>query len=203
MDTQVSTFDFPKASEGASSTEQLLAISEQKKSGLILCKQYHAEFAGPGAAINCLTEPNYRAVIAIGSPQLVPLSTPEERRRAYGRRIQWGRWLHKILEHPDPFIRAEKLLSGFEEFFGRQVVVGLPSEVLALLAGVFSGTIETVRAQHWRETRTNPLPFLTGSDQLKVTTIPHNPWHEIHEVPLLTSATVNEIEQTYAVLHSA
>jgi hypothetical protein len=202
VDTQVSTFDLSKTS-GTVSLPKLLAISEQKKSGLILCKQYHAEFAGPGAAVNCLTEQAYRAVIAIGSPELIPLLTPDDRRRAYGRRIQWGRWLQKILEQPDPLIRAEKLLSGFEEFFGRQVVLSLPSEVLALLSGVFSGTVEAVRSQHWRETRPSSLSFLTGSDQLKVTTISHSPQQEVHEVPLLTSATVTEIEQTYAVLYSA
>ncbi|HTL88540.1 MAG TPA: hypothetical protein VL134_04010 [Leptolyngbya sp.] len=169
---------------------------------MILCKQYHAEFAGPGAAVNCGVEPAYRAVIAIGSPELIATTSFEDRRRAYGRRIQWGRWLQKIVDHPDPMIRAEKLLAGFEEFFGRQVVVGLPSEVLALLAGVLPGAIEQVRSQHWHSSRNGITPFLLGSDQLKVTTISLNP-HEIPAVPLLTTATVSEIERTYAVLKSA
>ncbi len=202
MKSQASTLELPKHSEVCPSSEFLLAISEHKKSGLILCKQYHAEFAGPGAAVNCGVEPIYRAVIAIGSPELIPTQTFDERRRAYGRRIQWGRWLQKIVEHPDPMMRAEKLLAGFEEFFGRQVVIGLPSEVLALLAGVFPGTIEQVRVQHWRGSRTGTMSFLPGSDQLKVTTISMNR-HETPEVPLLTSATVSEIERTYAVLKSA
>jgi hypothetical protein len=200
--SQASTLELPKHSEVCPSSESLLAISEHKKSGLILCKQYHAEFAGPGAAVSCTVEPIYRAVIAIGSPELISTHTFDERRRAYGRRIQWGRWLQKIVEHPDPMIRAEKLLAGFEEFFGRQVVIGLPSEVLALLAGVFPGTIEQVRVQHWRGSRTGTMSFLPGSDQLKVTTISMNR-HETPEVPLLTSATVSEIERTYAVLKSA
>jgi hypothetical protein len=200
--SQVSTLELPKDSKVCPPPESLLAISEHKKSGLILCKQYHAEFAGPGAAVNCTVEPAYRAVIAIGSPELISTHTFEERRRAYGRRIQWGRWLQKIVEHPDPMIRAEKLLAGFEEFFGRQVVIGLPSEVLALLAGVFPGTVEQVRAQHWRGGKTGTMTFLPGSDQLKVTTISMNR-HEVPEVPLLTTATVSEIERTYAVLKSA
>ncbi len=202
MNTQVLT-PKPLISEVPPPSEPLLAISEHKKSALILCKQYHAEFAGPGAAVNCSAEPAYRAVIAIGSPQLTPLLTPEDRRRAYGRRIQWGRWLQKIVEHPDSFVRSEKLLVGFEEFFGRQVVTGLPSEVLALLAGVFPGTIEQVRSQHWRSTRSGTMSFLPGSDQLKVTTVSLDPKHEINQVPLLTTATVSEIERTYAVLRSA
>ncbi|MER3433091.1 MAG: hypothetical protein C4288_06590 [Leptolyngbya sp. ERB_1_1] len=202
MKSQASTLELPSYCEIPVSQEPLFAISEHKKSALILCKQYHAEFAGPGAAVNCAAEPAYRAVIAIGSPELIPTTTVEERRRAYGRRIQWGRWLQKILEHPDSMVRAEKLLAGFEEFFGRQVVTGLPNEVLALLAGVFPGTIEQVRSQHWRGSKVGAMPFLHGSDQLKVTTISLNP-QEIPAVPLLTTATVSEIERTYAVLKSA
>lgn len=203
MKSQVSLLDVPKCSKVPPLTEQLLAIGEHKKSGLILCKTHHAEFAGPGAAVNCSIESAYRAVIAIGSPELVSVHTAEERRRAYGRRIQWGRWLERIVEHPDPMIRAEKLLAGFEEFFGRQVVIGLPSEVLALLAGVFPGTIEQVRSQHWRSGRIGAMTFLPGSDQLKITTISIDAKHEMLEVPLLTTATVNEIERTYTVLRSA
>jgi len=200
--SQASTLELPPCCQMPVSQEPLFAISEHKKSALILCKQYHAEFAGPGAAVNCAVEPAYRAVIAIGSPELIPTTTIEERRRAYGRRIQWGRWLQKILEHPDSMVRAEKLLAGFEEFFGRQVVTGLPNEVLALLAGVFPGTIEQVRSQHWRSSKVGAMPFLHGSDQLKVTTLSLNP-QEIPAVPLLTTATVSEIERTYAVLKSA
>ncbi|BAU11668.1 hypothetical protein LEP3755_21710 [Leptolyngbya sp. NIES-3755] len=202
MKSQASTLELPTFCELPPTQEPLFAISEHKKSGLILCKQYHAEFAGPGAAVNCAVEPAYRAVIAIGSPELIATTTFEDRRRAHGRRIQWGRWLQRIVEQPDPTVRAEKLLAGFEEFFGRQVVVGLPNEVLALLAGVFPGTIEQVRSQHWRSTKIGTMSFLPGSDQLKVTTISPNP-EEIPAVPLLTTATVSEIERTYAVLKSA
>lgn len=204
MNPQVATLElikYPKTAPVA--TDQLLAISEHKKSGLILCKEFHAEFAGPGAAVNCLAETSYRAVIAIGSPELLPITTPEDRRRAFGRRIQWGRWLQRILDHPEPGMRAEKLLMGFEEFFGRQVVICLPAEVLALLAGVLPGTIEMVRTQHWRTSRFSTTPFLSGADQIKVTAIPRSLRQEVQEVPLLTTATVREIEQTYAVLRSA
>ncbi|MBD1843111.1 hypothetical protein H6F89_06775 [Cyanobacteria bacterium FACHB-63] len=200
--SQVSTLELPPRCEPSSSQNLLFAIAEHKKSGLILCKEYHAEFAGPGAAVNCAVEPAYRAVIAIGAPDLIATTTYEERRRAYGRRIQWERWLQRIVDHPDSMTRAEKLLTGFEEFFGRQVVIGLPNEVLALLAGVLPGTIEQVRSQHWRSSRIDTAPFLPNSDQLQITTISLNS-QEASTVPLLTTATVSEIERTYAVLKSA
>jgi hypothetical protein len=185
-------------------SKSLLAISEQKKSGLILCREFYAEFAGPGASVSSSAEQDYQAVIAIGSPELLPVSTLEGRRRAYGRRIQWGRWLHKIVESPDPTLRAERLLAGFEEFFGRQVVVSLPSEILALLVGVFPSTIEQVRVQHWHSDKLKSTAFLPVSDQLKVTTLTLDAaMRETCEVPLLTTATIGEICRTYEFLRSA
>lgn len=129
-------------------SSQLMAISEQRKSGLILCKQYHAEFAGPGAAVGSPAEQGYKAVIAIGSPNLVPVNTHEERQKAYSRRIQWGRWLNRIVDHTDPVQRAEKLFSSFEEFFDYQVAANLPDRVLAMMVGVLPQTIQMVRLQH-------------------------------------------------------
>ncbi|UBF27526.1 hypothetical protein K9N68_06185 [Kovacikia minuta CCNUW1] len=126
----------------------LLAISEHKRSGLILCKSYHAEFAGPGAAVSTVVDQYCLGIIAIGSPEIIELQTHEDRRQAYGRRIQWQRWLQRITDHPDPMQRAEKLFSGFEAFFGEQVLIRLPDDVLALLAGVLPQTITTVRSQY-------------------------------------------------------
>ncbi len=74
----------------------LLAISEHKRSGLILCKPYRAEFAGPGAAVGTLVDQGCTAIIAIGSPEIIEIQTHEERQQAYGRRIQWIRWLQKL-----------------------------------------------------------------------------------------------------------
>ncbi len=205
MNSQTFTLLTPSSrSEVARPTEHLVAISEQKKSGLIICKEFHAEFAGPGAAIGSLVEPHYRAVIAIGSPELIPIKSFDERRRAYGQRIQWGRWLQRIIENPEPTLRAERLLAGFEEFFGRQVVISLPSDVLAMLVGVFPSTIDVVRSQHWQSNKLVNTAFRPSSDQLKVTTIKlDRAVPEVNEVPLLTTATISEIQRTYAVLRSA
>jgi hypothetical protein len=199
VDTQ-----FPTFSSGTSpSSNSLLAISEGKKSGLILCKEYTAEFAGPGAAVSSPVELPYKAVIAIGAPDLISLNTLEQRKRAYGRRIQWARWLQKIIDHAEPAVRAEKLLAGFEEFFGRHVVMSLPTEVLAQLAGVFPPTIDNVRYQHW-DPRKVDTTLLFGSAQLKVTTISLDPTaNGVNEAPLSTAATLNDIKQTYSVLRSA
>lgn len=126
---------------------QLSAVGEQKRSGLILCKSHYAEFAGPGAAVCNLFESDYATVIAIGSPELVEVNTHAERQKAYSRRIQWVRWLHKIVAQPEPMQRAEKLLVGFEEFFGSEILAGIPDVTLSLLAGVLPQTMTAARFQ--------------------------------------------------------
>lgn len=123
-------------------------MGESKRSGLILCKPNHAEFVGPGSAICNPGEVRYTRIIAIGSPDLVEMTTYEQRQQAYSRRIQWVRWLHRIVSEPDGLQRAEKLFYGFEEFFGSDILAGIPNDVLALLAGVLPQTIVTLRSHH-------------------------------------------------------
>jgi hypothetical protein len=106
----------------ALNVHQLLAVSEHKRSGLIICKAHHAEFAGPGAAVGTLVEQACVSVIAIGAPEIVSVVTHQQRQTAYSRRIQWMRWLQKITDHSDAIERAEKLFASFEEFFGAQAL---------------------------------------------------------------------------------
>ena len=178
----------------------LLMVGERKKSGLILCKEFHAEFAGPGAALGSPVEQPYRAVIAIGSPDIETATSSHDRCRAYGLRIQWGRWLYTISDHEDPIVRVEKLVAGFEGFFGRAVVMSLPSEVMALLVGVLPSTVEQVKQRYSSDRKTLIFPC----DQLKVTTLAWNTPSLCKNTPLQTQATLQEIQQTYShMLRSA
>ncbi len=133
---------------GGTSPNRLLAVSENRKSGLILCQKFHAEFAGPGAAVFTSVEQPYTAVIAVGAPEVSQIMTYSDRQKAYSRRIQWIRWLEKISDSPNATQRAEKLLYSFEAFFDTAILTSLPDQVLALLAGVLPQTIASVRTQH-------------------------------------------------------
>jgi hypothetical protein len=178
----------------------LLMVGEQKKSGLILCKEFHAEFAGPGAALCSPAEQSYKAVIAIGSPNIMAVTNSVDRSRAYGLRIQWSRWLYRIADQDNPIDRVEKLLAGLEGFFGRSVVMSLPSEVLALLVGVLPHTVEQVKDNYHQG---NMLIF--PCDQLKVTTLGCDYPNAFtrNDVPLKQKTTLKEIHQTYSRLRSA
>lgn len=180
----------------------LLMVGEHKKSGLILCKEFHAEFAGPGAALCSPVEQPYKAVIAIGSPDIVATQSQGDRSRAYGLRIQWSRWLYRIADQESPVDRVDKLLAGLEEFFGRAVVMSLPTEVLALLVGVLPQTVDQVKASYGHSENTLIFPC----DQLKVTKLAWNRPDVFmrHETPLKQETTLQEIHQTYSkMLRSA
>jgi hypothetical protein len=155
----------------ALSSQQLLAVGEHKRSGLIICKAYHAEFAGPGAAVGTLIEPACLSIIAIGAPEIIPVITPKQRQTAYSRRIQWIRWLQKITEHTDAMQRAEKLFASFGEFFGAQALMDLSDDVLALLIGVMPSTVATVRS-HYQVPELLELPApVTAYDPLKFSAV--------------------------------
>lgn len=182
----------------------LWAISEQHKSGLILCKEFHAEFAGPGAAISSFVEQPYRAVIAIGQPELKTINTLAERRQAYSRRIQWGRWLSKIAEHPQPVERIERLFAGLEGFFGRQVVTSIPAEVVAAMVGVLPETAQEVQERYFNLGRATSPAYLFPQGPLTVTMIAWDGLLSGNAVqPLQRAATMQEIFQTYDQLCSA
>lgn len=185
----------------AEGPKPLLVVGEQRKSGLILCKEFHAEFAGPGAALCSPAEQPYKAVIAIGSPDIMTASNETDRSRAYGLRIQWSRWLYRIADQENPIDRVEKLFAGLEGFFGRSVVMSLPSEVLALLVGVLPHTVDQVKGDYHDG---NMLIF--PCDQLKVTTLCCDYPNAFtgNDVPLKQQTTLKEIQQTYSgMLRSA
>jgi len=122
----------------------VFAISPQKKSALILCTEYYAEFLGPGAAIT--SHEQGRELVFIGSPELLPITNRQDYHRAYSMRLQWMHWLHKLTRFsPNPFCRTEKLLSSLEAFFGSETVEGLNNQVLAQLIGVLPQTVTQVR----------------------------------------------------------
>ncbi len=149
------------------------AVSAQRRNGLILCKAYHAEFAGPGAAVGRPCDYDCEFAIALGKKwKLVDVATGEEAQNAYRRRIQWMYWLKKIAEQKLPVQRAEALLSSFDAFFDAEAIAALPPAVLARLVGVFEGTMAQVHRQHYEALG------ISVSDNSE----PNNYWHYV-ELP--------------------
>lgn len=125
--------------------EELLVVNSRRRNGLIICKEYHAEFAGPGAAVGSFFDTNCRQVIPVGELSLIYPENQEERQKAYLIRRQWIRLTHQLTDNPVPVQRAQMILNQFENYFGAQTVEELPDEAFALLVGVLPQTVRTLR----------------------------------------------------------
>ncbi|HEY9652869.1 MAG TPA: hypothetical protein V6C95_19585 [Coleofasciculaceae cyanobacterium] len=125
--------------------KQLLIVNSRRRNGLILYKRYHAEFAGPGAAVGGLIDLDCQRVLPVGNLSLLQPESTEEWERAYLIRRQWIRLISQITDNPMPLQRVQKILNQFEGFFDADTVTQLPDVAFALLIGVFPCTVRKVR----------------------------------------------------------
>ncbi|MGH1396477.1 MAG: hypothetical protein ACRAVC_20950 [Trichormus sp.] len=130
-------------------SRQVFIVNSRKRNGLILFKRYHAEFAGPGAAVGGDYDADCQMVIPIGNLSLLTPESYEERQKAYLIRRQWIRLIKQITEHPSPQQRVQKILDQFEQYFPQEMVTNLPDVAFALLVGVLPQTVGIVR--RWGE----------------------------------------------------
>lgn len=124
---------------------KLFIVNSRRRNGLILFKRYHAEFAGPGAAVGGDYDRDCFAVLPIGNLSLLNPETNDERQKAYLIRRQWIRLIKQITENSVPKQRVHKILDQFEQYFTSDMVTRLPDEVFALLVGVLPQTVKIVR----------------------------------------------------------
>lgn len=124
---------------------QLLMVNSRKRNGLIIYKRFHAEFAGPGAAVGSFFDVDCQRVIPVGNLSLVYPDEQEERQKAYLIRRQWIRLTQQLTDNPVPLQRAQMILNQFENYFGSETVANLPDEAFALLVGVLPQTICMLR----------------------------------------------------------
>lgn len=124
----------------------LLVVNGRRRNGLILFKPYHAEFAGPGAAVGGIIDRDCQGALPLGNFSLLPAESHEERQRGYALRRQWIRLIRQITENPVPLQRAQMILNQFQYYFDPDTIAQLPDEVLALVVGVLPHTIRMARS---------------------------------------------------------
>jgi hypothetical protein len=124
---------------------QLLVVNGRKRNGLIIYKRFHAEFAGPGAAVGSFFDVDCRLAIPVGDLSLVYPENQEERQKAYLIRRQWIRLTQQLTDNPVPLQRAQMILNQFENYFGIETVAQIPDEAFALLVGVLPQTVRMMR----------------------------------------------------------
>jgi hypothetical protein len=147
---QTNTIKEIKASEIVARLHQkeFSIVNPRRKNGLILYKQYHAEFAGPGAVVGSEFDADVVRVIPVGNLSLVTPQTSREKINAYLIRRQWVRLTKQIIDNPVPLQRAQVILNQFENWFDSETVATLPDDAFALLVGVLPQTIRKVRNEY-------------------------------------------------------
>jgi len=138
---------YPNASEVLTqlNSGQLLMVNSRRRNGLIIYKRFHAEFAGPGAAIGSFFDVDCQRAIPVGDLSLVYPETQEDRQKAYLIRRQWIQLTKQFTDNPVPLQRAQMILNQFDNYFGAETVAQLPDEAFALLVGVLPQTIKMMR----------------------------------------------------------
>ncbi|MBW4593628.1 MAG: hypothetical protein KME46_12115 [Brasilonema angustatum HA4187-MV1] len=124
---------------------KVFIVNSRRRNGLILFKRYHAEFAGPGAAVGGDYDRDCRGALPIGNLSLLNPESHEERQKAYLIRRQWIRLIKQITENQVPGQRIQKILDQFEQYFPPEMVAQLPDEAFALLVGVIPQTVAKLR----------------------------------------------------------
>lgn len=126
-------------------SREVFIVNSRRRNGLILFKRYHAEFAGPGAAVGGDYDCDCQRALPIGNLSLLTPESNEERQKAYLIRRQWIRLIKQITENPVPGQRVQKILDQFEQYFPPEIVALLPDVAFALLVGVLPQTVGVVR----------------------------------------------------------
>ncbi|MEH1823576.1 MAG: hypothetical protein V7L31_31625 [Nostoc sp.] len=124
---------------------EVFIVNSRRRNGLLLFKRYHAEFAGPGAAVGGDYDCDCQRALPIGNLSLLTPESNEERQKAYLIRRQWIRLIKQITENPLPGQRVQKILDQFEQYFPPEIVALLPDIAFALLVGVLPQTVGIVR----------------------------------------------------------
>lgn len=139
--------EYPNGSDILSSlqTGKLLLVNARKRNGLIVYKEFHAEFAGPGSAVGGAFDLACLRVLPVGNFSLLEPECDEERQKAYLIRRQWIRFTRQVTEEAIPTQRVQKILTQFEAFFDTQTVAQMPDDAFAQLVGVLPQTVRMVR----------------------------------------------------------
>lgn len=124
---------------------QVWAINSRRRNGLILYKTFHAEFAGPGAAVGGSYDQDCHLVIPVGNLILAQPVSHNDRQNAYLIRRQWIKLTQQFTDQSSPTQRAQMILNQFETYFDQQTIARVPDEAFAMLVGVLPYSVRMAR----------------------------------------------------------
>jgi hypothetical protein len=124
---------------------KLWMVNSRRRNGLILCKAFHAEFAGPGAAVGSFFDSDCHRVIPVGDLSLLCPDNHEDRQKAYLIRRQWIRLTQQFTDQSAPVQRAQMILNQFENYFDQETIARIPDDIFAQLVGVLPYSVRLAR----------------------------------------------------------
>ncbi len=124
---------------------KLWIVNSRRRNGVVIYKKFHAEFAGPGAAVGGILDANCSRITPLGNLSLVEPKSHEEQQKAIRIRLQWIRLTQNFTDKPIPLERAQMILEQFKTYFDQSIVDSVPDEAFALLVGVFPRTVRLAR----------------------------------------------------------
>ncbi|MEB3274906.1 MAG: hypothetical protein ACO4CG_11965 [Prochlorothrix sp.] len=124
---------------------QSFIVNARRRNGVILCKPYHAEFAGPGALIGGSLDLTCQKLVGVGKLSILLPASPDDLHRACLIRRQWILLTQKMTAHDDSQERARLLLTQFDNYFRGDDLASLSDELLGQLVGTFCSTIVYAR----------------------------------------------------------
>jgi hypothetical protein len=124
---------------------QLLIVNPRRRNGIVIYRQFHAVFAGPGSAVGGDFDQDCISILPLGKLSLLEPSSPEEQQKALRIRLQWVRLTQNFTDRPVPVDRAQMILEQFQMYFDQKIVNRIPDDAFAQMVGVFPETIRLAR----------------------------------------------------------
>lgn len=123
----------------------LLVVNSRRRNGLIIFREFYAEFAGPGAAVGGDFDQGCQKIIPLGNLSLIEPDDHEDHQKALKIRLQWIRLTQNFTDQPRSADRAQMILDQFKTYFDKSTIDNVPNEAFALMVGVLPQTVRRVR----------------------------------------------------------
>ncbi len=124
---------------------KLWIVNSRRRNGIVIYKKFHAEFAGPGAAVGGVLDTDCTQISPLGNLSLVEPASPEDQQKAIRIRLQWVRLTQNFTDKPVPIERAQMILEQFKMYFDQMIVDQVSDETFSRLVGVFPHTVRRAR----------------------------------------------------------
>ncbi|MEO0457190.1 MAG: hypothetical protein AAF152_11520 [Cyanobacteria bacterium P01_A01_bin.114] len=124
---------------------KLWVVNSRRRNGIIIYREFHAEFAGPGSAVGGEFDVDCQKIIPLGNLSLIEPESPEDQQKALKIRLQWIRLTQNFTDQPRAADRSQMILEQFKTYFDQPTVDKVSDEAFASLVGVLPQTIRKIR----------------------------------------------------------